>query len=467
MELLFDYGNVRRLVKLLYNIPETCSYIQASIAFSTSPALIDAVIKKNIKLDWWGLFDENEATNIELIEKALAKKDVIRFFPVKSLFHPKVIYFENYGIYIGSANMTNRALKDNIEAGVFFDSDDIDEFGLLPQIETYFDFLQGRFPVFTDEDLVKYRGFISKVEAKTHEIDVAVNDISKEFHQLFSHLPNNVSAIASTEESRKHRDERKSKFVMEWRETLNLLHHIMDHFDGDENIPAWVQYRAGKGIMADQFLHAHYYSNVLGGKKEEEEDEGGSFTKCMQLYEQNKRNPDQALKKALAWWMSLSSAPSNEDVHIHEWAKANEHLLSKEMLNGLSEDGLIDIYMHNHSARNHARQMRKEYLGLPRQTHHSIEQCTIALAKRHFHEMTKTGKSIKDVLIFLLYNNAIPIEERVFSVMTKDEYRIEHFGQSIIGELVGWARPNDYPIRNNRVNKALLSLGYHVKAFSR
>ena len=37
--------------------------------------------------------------------------------------------------------------------------------------------------------------------------------------------------------------------------------------------------------------------------------------------------------------------------------------------------------------------------------------------------------------------------------------------KSIIGELVGWGRPDKIHLRNNRVNKGLRCLGYDVELF--
>ncbi|RYD02488.1 hypothetical protein N752_24475 [Desulforamulus aquiferis] len=62
----------------------------------------------------------------------------------------------------------------------------------------------------------------------------------------------------------------------------------------------------------------------------------------------------------------------------------------------------------------------------------------------------------------MLYEGTEPIEERLFKLLEDNKYRIHHFGKSIMGEIIGWAMPERYPIRNNRVNKALRALGFDV-----
>ena len=62
--------------------------------------------------------------------------------------------------------------------------------------------------------------------------------------------------------------------------------------------------------------------------------------------------------------------------------------------------------------------------------------------------------------------DSILIDERVFEVINNPKYKLDHFGRSIVGELVGWGRPEITHLRNNRVNKALRALGFDVALFS-
>ena len=74
---------------------------------------------------------------------------------------------------------------------------------------------------------------------------------------------------------------------------------------------------------------------------------------------------------------------------------------------------------------------------------------------------------MRDVLQFVLYGtDPGDMELRLWDGISNREWRIPHFGKSILGETVGWARPDDYPPRNNRTNKALRALGFDVTLFS-
>ena len=85
MELLLDYTNVRNFFRIVSNIPGSCSRIRSAIAFNSDSLLIDEAVKKKIPLEWWGLFDFQDSTKYELVKKSLEHKDLISFFPVKTI----------------------------------------------------------------------------------------------------------------------------------------------------------------------------------------------------------------------------------------------------------------------------------------------------------------------------------------------------------------------------------------------
>jgi hypothetical protein len=70
------------------------------------------------------------------------------------------------------------------------------------------------------------------------------------------------------------------------------------------------------------------------------------------------------------------------------------------------------------------------------------------------------------MLSWVLYGERpVAIEERIWLATRDAEWKIEHFSLSSIGETIGWARPELYPPRNNRTNKALRALGFDVRLY--
>ncbi|AOL21746.1 hypothetical protein BGK55_16220 [Xanthomonas citri pv. malvacearum] len=66
-----------------------------------------------------------------------------------------------------------------------------------------------------------------------------------------------------------------------------------------------------------------------------------------------------------------------------------------------------------------------------------------------------------EVLDFVIWGNG-DVAERIWLASHDPAYKLAHIGTSILGEVVGWARPTDYPPRNSRTSKALRALGNDV-----
>ena len=126
MKLLLDYQRTRKFTLLIKCIPDNVKEISASIAFTQDDTLMKICNKKKIHLDWWGLFNSDISSKLEIVKDAI-KSPYIKFFPFPKLFHSKLIWFHGYGVYIGSHNLTENAMYNNIEAGVFIPEDELTE----------------------------------------------------------------------------------------------------------------------------------------------------------------------------------------------------------------------------------------------------------------------------------------------------------------------------------------------------
>lgn len=121
-----------------------------------------------------------------------------------------------------------------------------------------------------------------------------------------------------------------------------------------------------------------------------------------------------------------------------------------------------------HAFKTHARQMKNSTLGLPR-SHSETEVERSNRVARWLWDMKREDSQlhIKDLLEFLVWGQTVPnMTERLWMVTKDHKWRYDHFGPSSLGEAVGWARPDLFPPRNNRTNKALRSLGHDVGLFS-
>jgi len=459
MEIFFDYSTKRKLAVLLGNIPNNVEEIYAAVAYSQHKLLIDECIKKKIKLEWWGLFNSGLSTDIDLIKQTISTSH-IKFYPFAEYFHPKVIYLKNYGVYIGSANMTYSALYNNIEAGVFIYENELTQ-EIKNDLDAFFEYLRKRSIPITEDDLENLEKYSEAVFFDKNKIKELNLNLEDNFEELFSHLFLLKHGVTDYEKEKKDRlNEKRTAFLQEWRETQNYLQIIKRRIIDTGKQPEWVNNNAHPTIITDQLLHAYYYIHVLKGKDEK------SVLVVNDYFQMNKRDPLNAVDEAIAWWGELDNAPLSEDKHINIWGVTNRELLTKIVNQDLSYEDFLTIFSQNHAALTHARQIRNKFFKLPNDYKTDAEGRSKIYVEWLYKQKSKKGINIQEILRYLIADNSVSLEDRIFNVIYDEKYKIEHFGKSIIGELVGWGRPDITHLRNNRVNKGLRCLGYDVKLFS-
>ena len=459
MKLFLDYKTTRHFTVLIKNIPNNVKKISASIAFTQDDTLMKICNNKKIHLDWWGLFNSDISTKLEIVKDAI-KSPYIKFFPFAELFHSKLIWLHGYGLYIGSHNLTKNAMYNNVETGVFIPENELSEENTI-EIEKYFDFLRVNSIPATIEDAELMEKYIAESKIENDRRRFIKQNLENLFEERFAHLFILKPGVQDWENNKISNDKKKLFFLQEWRETQKYLRIIHEKIR-DIKEPSWVDPNADISIITDQVLHAYYYSYLLKGK-----DEGIKSSELVNNeYEKNKDNPDGAIQKAIEWWKTLSSPPSKENIHINEWSKSNKVILSNLRNRDLTKEELLTVFNQNHAARNHARQMRNSDFDLPTDFKTTIEDRVNYYVDWILKQRTSGGLTIQETMKYLLFEDVVNLEERVYNTVYNQKYHIDHFGRSIVGELVGWGRPEITHLRNNRVNKGLRALGFNVTLFS-
>jgi hypothetical protein len=89
------------------------------------------------------------------------------------------------------------------------------------------------------------------------------------------------------------------------------------------------------------------------------------------------------------------------------------------------------------------------------------ERCEL-YAKTLLQTVSEGGKGVRDVLDFVLWGDVAIADpaQRIWTAISTPEWYIPHIGVNSLGELMGYARPMEYPPRNGRVSKTLYALGY-------
>ena len=425
--------------------------VLAAIAYGSdrgeTPKLIQNCLEHKRRLDIWMRYDHTVPVTPSLLSTLLKNERNNVFCKlIPDMLHAKIIWWQGYGAYIGSANLTGRAWYSNIETGIFISDVELAESGMDEQLEEFFDELI---------DLDKAFPLTKEIIAEQTEIQALRR--SKGEPQIDDEAKNKRSieewdGVSFTAEKKKV-DKKKERFREEWNSTLSTLRNIASQI-GDFR-PGWVDENTPDFWQVDQFLHAYYYNLVR---------QADNTYPFEDYFQNNKVNPQQALINALTWWKNTEQAPSNEDITFDVNAPNIRRLLSKENIKSLTSDDLLTLCSATHATLDHVIKMPTSVLGRPDVSTLTRKERLPLFAELLYSLRNNRGQSIIDVLNFILYSGReAGIWERIYQAGKLPEYKIKHYGINSIAEIVGWARPEATPPRNGRTNKALRALGYPVK----
>ncbi|MEQ8319347.1 MAG: phospholipase D-like domain-containing protein [Rhodospirillales bacterium] len=421
--------------------------VVAAVAYATtSDLLFDSCFKRNIPVKFWGRFDETSPVSIPVLKKFLESRSPNFVCKLVRQFHPKIIWWQGFGVYIGSANLTNSAWYRNFEAGCFYNDSEVAGLGIEMELQTFFRKIDEKASPLTNE-LFEWMEARAKSNARKQKQEK--DEVDKFLETDLVQSWEGMAVVGRKQAS----EQRREAFMKEWFEALQYLRDIADIVDRPENRPDWLGENVPAGSHADQFLHAHYYNRTFDDRRAAYEDHHNA----------NKGNIAAALSDAVSWWKSQETPPSNEDVTLHEWAPIVRDLLSEEKLKSLSGRDFREVCLRVHSMRDHARRVANKVLGLPGDREYTIEEKTHAFADYLMSQTSQGGHTILGVLHHVLYGG--PRDQtpyRMWQAISEPEWQLDHLGVSALGEIVGWALPNDFPPRNGRTSKALRSLGYDV-----
>ncbi|TIR17097.1 MAG: phospholipase [Mesorhizobium sp.] len=446
MELLLNGINGNYLRNILLNAADQTERVDAAVAYVTeNDLLFDWCWDNKIPLHFWGRFDEQVPVAIPVLQTFLAHRSGRYVCKLVRKFHPKVIWWRGYGAYIGSANITQSAWWNNVEAGLFLSEAELLDGGQDLELGQMFREIDKHAAPLTQElfDLLAARNV--ELTRRKH----ADKDADKAF--LDTHLVPGWEGLARVNR-KSASDQRRQDFLREWNGTLQIIRDIAAKISTNENRPSWVDASAPLGAQADQFLHAHYYKNTFDGRRADFE---SHFAK-------NYKDPDAAVERIIQWWRKLPLSP-DEHTTLNKTAPALRRAFSEEMLPKLTEDQFVKALSGVHATREYARRVPNRLIGLPGGRIYDIPEKVDALARQIFRAPGRGGVSAIETLQFVLYGGRPDdLPQRLWEAIADRKRKVDLLGVSAMGEIVGWALPNLFPPRNGRTSKALRSLGYDV-----
>lgn len=449
MELTAGLINKRLLHQLLLTHTRECNEVRAAIAYASADKIefLEACRDAGKPLTFYGRYDDTVPVAPEIIEWFLKEKnpDLI-CKAVPEFLHAKIIWWVGIGAYIGSANLTERAWTRNIEAGSFLTEEEMDGDGMLEELRLFFDVIDERAHDIDDKYLLHLRDLRRRREV----LDVEAGKLRKRFeeHPYFK-IPGSLADVdAARAKSRAY-----DRFAKDWNQSLQFLRDIGKHVSEDEYRPSWIPDTVPEGAQADQFLHAYYYKQIKGHLGRARVDAA---------YEGNRNRRMAALEEALDWWKASDFDYEQERTMLLDSAQRLVKLLDRDSLRTISRSEFVEALSMVHAVKDYSSKRKNRELGLPA----SPQPLPLKL-KLHVEQMwdarSSGGHSARDVLWDVIWGSG-PVQQRIWRAVRDNHWSIPGLGFSALGETVGWAKPNEYPPRNDRTLKALRALGYPVKS---
>lgn len=437
---------------LMASSMENCSRVRASVAYADGKnlRLLEACKNQSKPLEFYGRYDHSVAISPTVLKWFLDQASPnYQCKLIPDIFHAKVIWWVEAGAYFGSANLSDRAWLTNIEVGTYLTHEELVHNGMDQQLEQYFDQIDNRATPLIRE-IYEEQLALAKKRA---DIESQDEKLRRDFEgkRLIPAGPN----LAASDQN-KAAVRRLNAFTAEWNATLQIMRDIGLKVSKEGVRPSWVNADVPSAVQADQFLHAYYYLQVRDGNRHPYEE----------FYAKNSANPEKALSKVIAWWTHSEFEHDAEHRHLHEWAPRVRELCARDRILTLDLSSFAELLSLIHAVRDHASKLDAATIGLGIGKA-NIDERIAAFAQWIWSQRSKTGNTILQTFFYVIWGKdgfeSETITQRLWNGHISEDWSIPHIGLSTLGELVGWARPNDFPPRNGRTSKALKALGYRVK----
>lgn len=129
------------LSDIIFEEPKNFDKIKVAVAYCKNYELFEYCEKQKIKLDYYGRLDDSVNLDLKKLKNFLTDNISIHIIGGDK-FHPKVIWCNDYGAYIGSANLTQSAWENNIECGLWLTQEELKDNQLVEPLKDFFTFIQ-------------------------------------------------------------------------------------------------------------------------------------------------------------------------------------------------------------------------------------------------------------------------------------------------------------------------------------
>jgi HKD family nuclease len=396
---------------------------------------------------FYGRYDESVPVAPAIIKWFLDREHVPNLVcrMVADFYHPKVIWWKKHGVYIGSANLTNRAWIDNIELGTFHDQSEIESSGLDEQLAAIFSEIEERSHAISKQ----FHNHLVELAKANKPVDDARASLNDKFDKM-RFFPKGEPL--STTVKKTVVDRAKERFQAHRLRTMELLSRLEAHVTADENRPHWIPATSPMGVQVDQFLYA-YHVQFVGAQ---------SDAANVEVYHKaNANRLPESIAEAMAWWRDSLYNVEYIDRMVNVTAPLLQRLLSKDKLPSLTSEEFHAAVSNLHAIQQTVMNRSNKSMGLP------PEQTMETKLRRHAEQLwsarSPEGKTALETFNYMIWGSDNEnIETRLWNASQNDKWALPWTRVNTLTDMLGWARPDDFPPVNGRTVKALRALGYEI-----
>lgn len=460
MKLIANEVNNNYFLELVSYV-ERAACIDIAVAYITDKEIFELAQRHNKPLNIWCRIDEdvNEKTlsllhNIMFYEKAYVRATY-------DFLHSKVIWFHGVGCYVGSANITTKAFYKNIELGVFFE-EDVDGPEIFDELKTFFENLSVYTSPLTKHDIKRIQqNFADRDnDDDVKRLSKELADAKRKYIDIWDKLKETIfkgQKQPLREQSGKTLHQK--RVIEEWKSCHILLTNYMHIYKNEYQRPKWVNADLPYFAEMDR-MFCWYYEGIKGNDR--------ALEAVIKHHEKNKDNPELHTRALFKEWSSSPDVPDDFLLEsFNERVPIVKRYLAKDKITYLTNDELAEVVYYCYALMDHIDQFKSlESLGLIRgdsDLRVPREEKARQYVERYLQGANGHGKTFLEILSYFIWNNSWAPWEKIWECTDKNsKWKYPGIDKSTLGELIGLARPDEYPVRNNRVSRALYALGFDV-----
>ena len=454
----------RDLVEIVRAHKSKLLHIDLAVAYvSKMDEIFELAELANVPLRLFALAD-GKFPNVDVARHVIEHRRLSwQLFLTRDFFHPKIMWFRGVGVYIGSANLSDKAWNRNSECGIWMDAGELEGAGWDIELEAIFTSILERSTAAGLEEIKALEELARRRTAAG--LDKRDRGFEADCDELLGNIrgkqaPSDVTKVNLPGGAAR------AAFMAEWVSSLTILRKMRILFEGRKDAwPKWVDPTTHPAIVQDQATE-WWWNNTF-------RETGESEAVMQRVHRENAANPDVAVNNVMEAWLGFREGGPGTNWYkfMNENPRRLHEMLSETSLSELTQVGLSEVLYRCHASKAHARQIRNSEYGLGPDEFRTEEQRCEMMAGKLWHHQTNAGRNVTDLLRFVIWgdrNGLAPgsvCASRIWSAARDEEWRMPHLGVNILGELIGYARPDEYPPRNNRVSKTLYALGFDGVAF--